>query len=777
MMNFAESNSVAIPKPAAVVRARGRKVRLAVVGCGAIARSLHLPVVAGHEDVELVALVDRDVVRASELARGYGVKRVLPDVAALDSADFDAAILATPPQHHAEATIDLLKRGVHVLVEKPMATTLADAEAMVRAAEETGRALAVGFFRRLYPSIRLLRALLDSNWLGRPVRFVAEGGGTYNWAAATLGNMKKELAGGGVLIDYGSHILDLLFALFDEPAEVLNYRDNALGGVEADCSLGLRLRHAGDPVEGTLDLARTRNVGNFIRVECERGMLEFQVNERHRVRVMPHGPSLSDPLTGDVRPYRLDAGWFGEAEDEPWYETFRRQIDDWLGAMREGWTPRLSGKSCLPTVRLIDACYRSRCDLAEPWVWAGAERAESPEPARPRARCRDVGIRKVLVTGASGFIGCRVAELLTLHEGCTVRAAVHNPSNASRVARLNVQLVQTSLEPGADFAQVVDGCDAVVHCAVGTAYGDRRKIFDVTVGGTRGLVEAARAAGVRRFVHISTMGVYGDGMVLNSVIEETAPVRPPRGCDYGQSKAKAEQAVAAAAASGLPAVVLRPARVFGPFATTMITRPVGAIAAGHFGWLGSPDLPCDMVYVDNVVEAICCALVARAEAVTGQIFNVGDGLPMTWREFYEFFGKALGVDLGAAPVCAPAAPPGLWHWPTNCVRGALGILTSAEFKALGRRVLATDGIGSLPRWALDRLPFVNRLARRLVKADDALPAYRRAAAARGDVIAMGSGGALLSIEKARRVLGYGPAVSRHRALELTLNWIYYAHIV
>src|SRR5262249_13712032 len=76
----------------------------------------------------------------------------------------DAAIRARRPQPHAAATIDLLKRGVHVLVEKPMATTLADAEAMVRTAEETGRALAVGFFRRLYPSIRLLRALLDSNW-------------------------------------------------------------------------------------------------------------------------------------------------------------------------------------------------------------------------------------------------------------------------------------------------------------------------------------------------------------------------------------------------------------------------------------------------------------------------------------------------------------------------------------------------------------------------------------------------------------------------------------
>src|SRR5436190_4796968 len=76
-------------------------VRVALVGCGAIAKSLHLPVLAGHEGVELAALVDRDVARAGELARGYGVPAVLADVNDLDPRRIDAAIVATPPQHHA----------------------------------------------------------------------------------------------------------------------------------------------------------------------------------------------------------------------------------------------------------------------------------------------------------------------------------------------------------------------------------------------------------------------------------------------------------------------------------------------------------------------------------------------------------------------------------------------------------------------------------------------------------------------------------------------------
>ena len=111
--------------------------------------------------------------------------------------------------------------------------------------------------------------------------------------------------------------------------------------------------------------------------------------------------------------------------------------------------------------------------------------------------------------------------------------------------------------------------------------------------------------------------------------------RPPRGGVYGRSKAAAERAVLRLAGQGLPAVVLRPARVFGPFSRIFVIRPIQAIAAGHFRWLGSPDVPCDMVYVDNVVEAILCSLRAPAESIAGQAFNVSDGHEMTWRQFYE----------------------------------------------------------------------------------------------------------------------------------------------
>ena len=243
-----------------------------------------------------------------------------------------------------------------------MATNLADAQQMVMEADKAGVVLAVGFFRRLYPSLRLMKSLLDSGWAGSPQRFLVEGGGMYNWAAATLGNMQRDLAGGGVLIDFGSHMIDLMFALFDEPAELQAYRDNAIGGIESDCTIDLRVHHAGRPIDGRIELARTRNLGSLIRVECERATLEFQVNERFQIHVTPHGTNLKDPVSGQARQFWLDARWRDSPQDEPWYATFGRQFDDWVHAIQTGCRPILSGQSGLATSRLIDQCYAPDVD-------------------------------------------------------------------------------------------------------------------------------------------------------------------------------------------------------------------------------------------------------------------------------------------------------------------------------------------------------------------------------------------------------------------------------
>jgi nucleoside-diphosphate-sugar epimerase len=283
-------------------------------------------------------------------------------------------------------------------------------------------------------------------------------------------------------------------------------------------------------------------------------------------------------------------------------------------------------------------------------------------------------------------------------------------------------------------------------------------------------------AGVRRFVHFSTISVYGDDSRLTGTLDETMPPTPLKGSDYGESKAASEQTVLEVAKRGLNAAIFRPARVFGPFSGIFIVNPLSAIAERRFRWLGDPDVPCDMVYVDNLAHAVVLALESPDKNVRGEVFNVSDGDLMAWSEFYGHLTRELGLDLSAALVDGPTERDN-GRSGSGLVGAVRRVVGSPEFRAFGRRVLDTDPLGTFPRWALNRFPGVERAVRKMVGADGSLPIYRREPAIRGNVAQMGSAGAVASIAKAQRLLNYSPIVPRDRALELTLMWARHARIV
>ena len=173
-------------------------LRIAIVGCGAVTESFHLPVLAGHDGVTIAVLIDPDTTRAERLAALYKIPTVLKSADDLAPGAADAALIATPAFLHASGAIDLMRRGFHVLVEKPMALTSADAERMVSVAREQGVVLTVGLFRRLLPAIRLFRAALDAGQIGDVLRVDAEVGDAYTWQLTTIAGMQRERAGGGI---------------------------------------------------------------------------------------------------------------------------------------------------------------------------------------------------------------------------------------------------------------------------------------------------------------------------------------------------------------------------------------------------------------------------------------------------------------------------------------------------------------------------------------------------------------------------------------------------
>ena len=132
-------------------------LRLAIVGCGAVAERCHLPALALSGKARPTILGDANLTRARELARRFSVPGTTDDYRTIFG-QVDAAIVALPHYLHAPVSADLLSHGIHVLVEKPMATTAAECDTMIEAANKSGVTLAVGIVRRFLPSYAFVQA-------------------------------------------------------------------------------------------------------------------------------------------------------------------------------------------------------------------------------------------------------------------------------------------------------------------------------------------------------------------------------------------------------------------------------------------------------------------------------------------------------------------------------------------------------------------------------------------------------------------------------------------
>ena len=739
-----------------------RPLRIAVVGCGAVTRANLLPVLAGHTGVTIVALVDRAAARARDLAEAYQISRVETDLENVVDA-VDAVVLATPPAHHAPATIDLASRGKHVFVEKPMATSIADAEAMVAAAESANVALAVGLYRRTLPAVRLLRALLEGGDYGAPIGIDAEEGGPYGWQLASLDGLTRTAGGGGVLIDIGSHVIDLLLSVLPGEPVLQSYEDNARGGIETDCVARFAIELGGRSMPVRLELSRTHELRNSIRVRCERATLELLRSNFTQIVVHPDDQNAD---AADPSAIRLTAGWSAQT---PYvgYQAFHDEIDDWVQAIGSGTAPMLSGRSVLPTVRLIEDCYTHAHPIEEPWTDEGMTPAVSDSP-----RVQIENRRRVLVNGAGGFLGGRAVELLRDRYGWDPVALVRTPAGAARLARWPHEIRVADVCAADEMTRALEGCDAVVHCAVGTSW-PPEAARRVTIEGTRTAAEAARRAGVRRFVHISTLFVHRrDG---SGVLDESAPLEPLATDDYGQAKLQAERALGDVARRGLSTVILRPVRIYGPFSKTFTIRPLQALASGDFALRGDPDVPANMVYVDNVVEAIARAL-AAPDQVSGSAYLVADAEQVALREFYEYFARTAGLPVPVIAASASGSPTPRAGLAGRWVAGVRTIATSPQLRAFVRRVLDTDPIGTLPRRLWEMSPRVQQSLLRRFGADAAV-IYRPAADQPRPPIAYYGEPRQVSIAKAQAELGFAPHVSRERAMALTLEWARYARLL
>jgi nucleoside-diphosphate-sugar epimerase len=256
----------------------------------------------------------------------------------------------------------------------------------------------------------------------------------------------------------------------------------------------------------------------------------------------------------------------------------------------------------------------------------------------------------VAVFGASGFVGSAFIERF-MHDGSMrMVPLIHSSGNAARLARHGLELRMVDLLSPGSVAEALRDCTAVVNCARGGK--------EVLTRGFQNLLDASLAARIRRFVHVSSVAVYGDtppGNVVES--RETHP--EPN--SYGANKLTQDDAVKAAVERGLSAVVICPPNISGPHSPFLLDI-VNTLRSGLFGLVDAGTLACELVDVDNLVHAMHLGLDAAVTADGERIF-VTDDSGATWADLITHLtplaeaGPTHHLSRAEATRLATSAPP------------------------------------------------------------------------------------------------------------------------
>ena len=288
---------------------------------------------------------------------------------------------------------------------------------------------------------------------------------------------------------------------------------------------------------------------------------------------------------------------------------------------------------------------------------------------------------RILVTGGSGFLGKRlVAQLIA--SGHHVMALSRSTASGTKLAEMGATPVSGDLSGGRiDLPPV----DAVVHAAAHFHFaGPRAEYFDINVGGTRAMLAAAAAAGARTFVYVSAAGIIMDdrGSPVRRA-DESAPTYPHSFSAYLASKAEAEATVLAANRPDFRTVALRPAAIWGP--GDMWSRELQkAIAAGQFGFVNRGAYAYSTCHVDNVIEAIACALERGAG---GRPYFINDPETMTFRDLVRMVADLEGLSIETLP----SMPYGLAFFAGRILEGVWNILRRPGDPPLSRSMVRMIG--------------------------------------------------------------------------------------
>ena len=710
-------------------------VEYVILGAGAVVQEYYIPALTKLGRISSTRIYDPNEASVAGLKHAFpnvqcrlgDLGAAVADAAVPAAAARSALIVASPNATHPEVVAQGLEAGFDVLCEKPLSLSTAVCAQLRAQAASSSRQLKVAMSRRYLPSLMLARDIIAAGHYGKVEEICVRDCTPFLWRPRSLAFFARDA--GGVLADMGVHYLDYLDCLVG-PLEPVSYEDDAQGGTESSLSYVLR----GGAVSIELRLSRLHRLGAFIELSCEGARIRIDKGCENDITISPNG--------GPTRKLVVERPF----EDPTWPAEFHGSFCQMLRDFERALVGEDSG--------IADAADAERAAGLIEWAYQRRDRRVS---ARLTSNAK--AAPKVLVTGATGFIGGHLIERLSAQD-LSLRATARAPAQCANLARFPVEIVPLDLLDRASVRAAVEGARVVYHLAYGK---DGPNPQRVTVEGTRNIVEAAIAAGADCVVILSTMYVFGFPKT-HLAVDESFPYRPYGG-EYARSKAAMERFVLERAKSSLPTriVVLNPTCVYGPAGGAYTSLPVDLARNGQFCWIDKGSGLGNYTYVGNVVDAMLRA--AETPPAHGERFIINDGA-VSWRAFIEPLLGPLAANIPSYSRREFARLPrygGPFRWKDLLSAAA----SSAEVRNVAKR---SARVRAAFAWANRHWPRPPMGADTNIWEPKSISAISQAPPDwLGDLF--GSAHVIFSAAKAGRLLNWPPRIDLPTGQALTIDWL------
>ncbi len=608
-----------------------KMIKAGLIGAGNISE-FHVRALKRLNNVSIVGVADIDETRARDLAKQYDLPASFSSLDDLLREGPDVVHVLTPPSAHAENVIKALKHGCHVMVEKPLATSVEDCDRIAEAAKSADKLVCVDHSLLRDPFVVQALEIVRSGAIGDVVSVDHLRSEFYEpYRGGRLPDQYRD--GGFPFRDIGVHSLYMLEALLGKVQDATLQ----LGSLENDgCPRCKEWRVLAQCERGIGHVYLSWNVSplqNVFIIHGTQGVIRadivgMSVTARKKGRL----PGAAERILNSVNEgRRMMTQVTGNV-----LRVLRKKLlqNHGLQILVGDFYEAIAAKGDAP-VSVSDA--RNVID----WTERIATQADREKEAYS-SRFAQTGTAKILLTGATGFIGNHLLKGL-LKDDQRARILVRRTPSAEIVNNSQVETFLGDLGNAEDVDRAMQGIEKVYHLGA-TVEGWAEEFQCGTIVGTQNIVDSCLKHGVEKLIYMSSLSVIDAASAARNgkPVKEDFPFEPHpdrRGL-YTQTKLDAEHMVTEAVkSSGLRAVILRPGEVMGPD-KLFLSGAVGREAAGRVIVLGGGKSVVPLIWVEDLVDAILAA--AKSDVCDGAAFTLVDPEEVTQDELARHYLQARG---------------------------------------------------------------------------------------------------------------------------------------